>query len=839
MKKLSFLVAIAFGCALQLWAQEPSVSIRIDDEERFRFDSIRMSFTNPHYHVMIGDSTGMDPEGIYQTSFSTFIGHKAGRFLKSGDYNTFIGAQAGEDHKHGQYNLYVGGWAGRYDSAGRLNTFIGTDVGVYNKTGQKNTYVGYASGAYCDSGYFNTFIGYWSGAGTKGGQHNVFLGSDAGRYSGRYGTAFHNTYIGANAGRNNENGNDNVFIGFGAGMNETLSNRLHIANHETESLIYGEFDNKMLRLNAGRMEIRNPLENTIIGDSSGAWNFGARNTFLGYKAGYTNTAGYDNIFVGDSAGYSNSGGWGNVFFGNWAGYLNTTGRYNLFAGTGAGISNTSGILNVILGTTSGYANTTGNENVFVGTSAGGGNITGSRNTYLGRGTAWNNTEGSGNVFIGYRAGTNEYGSDKLYIANSAVEPLIYGDFAEKYVIFNTAWIQVNGGSLHASNEITTDRYFVATGNPGITDTVNTITNYDFAQQKLKYRTTVYTGGIVTFLSLESGWVDAVGEYLTPCGEISMVGEFNGWANDFPMRRNAYDPDLWSATFKITIDDDHSEPVDSIIETKFRENAGWEMSWGSEDFPTGTGTNQYGLNIPVTLSATDDTTLYFVMFNCRTGAYTFEDLTGFCGDSITDARDEKKYATVLIGNQCWMAQDLNVGLRINASGDQSDDSIIEKYCYDDLESNCTLWGGLYQWPELMNYVTTPGVRGICPMGWHVPTDGEFKVLEGNVDSQYGPGSVEWHKFGTWRGLDAGYHLRASSGWSNGNGSDAFGFHALPGGYMIDYNVFNDGGGCLNYQTSSSDSYGNPFVRHINGDFSEVLRNVNPADDGCSLRCIKDN
>ena len=139
---------------------------------------------------------------------------------------------------------------------------------------------------------------------------------------------------------------------------------------------------------------------------------------------------------------------------------------------------------------------------------------------------------------------------------------------------------------------------------------------------------------------------------------------------------------------------------------------------------------------------------------------------------------------------------------------------------------------------MQYSTDPGNQGICMAGWHVPTDDEYKMLEGNVDSQFGLDAAEWNKIG-WRGYDAGLNLRAETGWSGiGNGTDAMGFHAVPGGYLVDYNVFNDGGACLNYQTSSSDTYGAPVIRHINGDFNQVTRNTNPADDGCSLRCLKD-
>ena len=83
-----------------------------------------------------------------------------------------------------------------------------------------------------------------------------------------------------------------------------------------------------------------------------------------------------------------------------------------------------------------------------------------------------------------------------------------------------------------------------------------------------------------------------------------------------------------------------------------------------------------------------------------------------------------YNTVLIGNQCWMKENLNIGTRIDFSQDQTNNSIIEKYCYYDDELNCKKYGGLYQWSEMMQYTTIAGTQGICPDGWHLPTIDEL-------------------------------------------------------------------------------------------------------------------
>jgi len=160
----------------------------------------------------------------------------------------------------------------------------------------------------------------------------------------------------------------------------------------------------------------------------------------------------------------------------------------------------------------------------------------------------------------------------------------------------------------------------------------------------------------------------------------------------------------------------------------------------------------------------------------------------CGESLLDTRDNKSYATVQIGTQCWMAQNLNVGTMIhsttggtNGDGEQTDNSMIEKYCYDNSESNCESYGGLYQWAEMVDYINgaassaswdpvpADNVQGICPEGWHLPGDDEWDVLVSTVEELNGYSGVE------------GKSLKSTSGWTDGgNGTDTYGFTGLPGG-----------------------------------------------------------
>jgi uncharacterized protein (TIGR02145 family) len=99
----------------------------------------------------------------------------------------------------------------------------------------------------------------------------------------------------------------------------------------------------------------------------------------------------------------------------------------------------------------------------------------------------------------------------------------------------------------------------------------------------------------------------------------------------------------------------------------------------------------------------------------------------CGNNFTDIRDNKVYPTVQIGSQCWLAANLNYGTIIASTQDQRDNCISEKYCYNDNPANCTSFGGLYQWDELMLYDDTPGDQGFCLPAWHIPTENDWSTL----------------------------------------------------------------------------------------------------------------
>ncbi len=211
----------------------------------------------------------------------------------------------------------------------------------------------------------------------------------------------------------------------------------------------------------------------------------------------------------------------------------------------------------------------------------------------------------------------------------------------------------------------------------------------------------------------------------------------------------------------------------------------------------------------------------------------------CGDLLVDDRDGRDYQTVQIGDQCWMAQNLDVGTMINGSTNQSNNSTIEKYCYDDSNANCVTYGALYQWDEMMQYSTSAGTQGICPTGWHLPTDDEYKVLE----MQLGMSSSEAGNTG-WRGTTEGSKLAGNEAlWTDGDlDSEAnfgiSGFEALPAGYRKKDGSLSLLSSYVGFWTSSeSGTYAWRRTLYYNN-HTGVYRNYPEKTLGLSVRCVQD-
>ena len=223
-------------------------------------------------------------------------------------------------------------------------------------------------------------------------------------------------------------------------------------------------------------------------------------------------------------------------------------------------------------------------------------------------------------------------------------------------------------------------------------------------------------------------------------------------------------------------------------------------------------------------------------------YTFEFATNIpCPGTPTITYEGQVYNTIQIFSQCWLKENLNIGTMIPGTQEMSNNSLIEKYCYNNEEDSCTKYGGLYQWGEIMLYTSQQGVQGICPSGWHLPTDEEWKVLEGAVDSQYGIGGPEWDIDLLYRGFDAGLNLKSMSGWtgSGSNGTDLFGFSGLPGSFRDIDGYFYYVGGYAVWWSSTEDIPTNAWYRTLTYEGPGVFRSNYLKEDGYSVRCLRDN
>jgi len=195
-----------------------------------------------------------------------------------------------------------------------------------------------------------------------------------------------------------------------------------------------------------------------------------------------------------------------------------------------------------------------------------------------------------------------------------------------------------------------------------------------------------------------------------------------------------------------------------------------------------------------------------------------------------------YQTVTIGEQCWMWPNLDAGVKIPSTGDQANNGIIEKYCYADDPSNCTNYGGLYQWNEMMSYSNIAGAQGICPDGWHIPTDGEWCVMENEVDA----GTVDCVSY-DWRGSDGGGNLKETgmTHWltPNTGATNSSGFTALPGGYWYDQYAFYDCQRKAYFWTSSQVASEEFLSRSLGYNTARIYRGPVKSKDALSVRCTK--
>ena len=209
-------------------------------------------------------------------------------------------------------------------------------------------------------------------------------------------------------------------------------------------------------------------------------------------------------------------------------------------------------------------------------------------------------------------------------------------------------------------------------------------------------------------------------------------------------------------------------------------------------------------------------------------------------TLTDDRDGQTYKTVKIGEQWWMAENLNYAYTDVPFKYRSYTSDSTSWCYDNDAANCAKYGRLYTWAAAMDSVgtwstngmgcgyymecsPTNPVRGVCPEGWHLPDTTEWKALFDAV--------------GGW--ATAGIMLKSTEGWiSNGNGSDAYSFSALPAGDRYsDGDFISEGNGA--YFWSSTEG-GSDYAYYMYLSYYDVIAHLDYIYKvyGFSVRCLKD-
>jgi uncharacterized protein (TIGR02145 family) len=220
-------------------------------------------------------------------------------------------------------------------------------------------------------------------------------------------------------------------------------------------------------------------------------------------------------------------------------------------------------------------------------------------------------------------------------------------------------------------------------------------------------------------------------------------------------------------------------------------------------------------------------------------------------------DGNTYKTVKIGNQWWMAENLKTTHFSNGTeipfieNNESWDNLQlsdKAYCYyNDSITHANTYGALYTWAAAMNgdgssELIPSLVPGICPVGWHLPSDGEWIVLEMQLGMTY---DEAWLL--GWRGINEGTKMKAKEGWdNNGSGTNNSGFSALPAGIRSNQGLFSELGKAT-YYWSTTEYINNAdyaFTRKLYYNQSGVgWFHANhyygyPKDFGLSVRCVKD-
>ncbi|GBU22892.1 hypothetical protein R80B4_02805 [Fibrobacteres bacterium R8-0-B4] len=172
-------------------------------------------------------------------------------------------------------------------------------------------------------------------------------------------------------------------------------------------------------------------------------------------------------------------------------------------------------------------------------------------------------------------------------------------------------------------------------------------------------------------------------------------------------------------------------------------------------------------------------------------------------AFTDKRDGKTYKTVNIGDQTWMAQNLDYHTKSGS------------WCYDNNADSCKKYGRLYDWNTAMS---------ACPNGWRLPS------------------RKDWRELVTVAGSSTGAtKLKTKSGWKDdGDGTDSYGFSAMSAGRRGSDGRFRNAGKYGYWWTATEFPIGggNAFYRNMDYNYTNVYEDYRDKSNGCSVRCLSD-
>jgi uncharacterized protein (TIGR02145 family) len=204
------------------------------------------------------------------------------------------------------------------------------------------------------------------------------------------------------------------------------------------------------------------------------------------------------------------------------------------------------------------------------------------------------------------------------------------------------------------------------------------------------------------------------------------------------------------------------------------------------------------------------------------------------NTLTDSRDGKIYKTVTIGSQTWMAENLAYLPSVSpANSGSTTDPNYYVYGYQGesvseakATANYGTYGVLYNWEA---------AKAACPSGWHLPSDDEWKELEMAIGMSQSEADASMQ-----RGTNEGTKLKATTGWNNnGNGTDDYGFSALPGGTLnLESGSFVGIGTGCGYWSATEFDYQLTYYRGMYDDATTVERGATSTGLGLSVRCIRD-